>query len=450
MAPLATVLCIGFIAWLLIRDARRRPRLGAATWIPTLVLFTISSRTPSQWLGESLDYNTLDQAYFAGLILASLIILSIRPVRWGRVAAANRALLLFYGYFALSALWSYYPGDSLTRLMKDFGLTVVAALLLLSDKRASEAIRAVYVRCACVAFPLSLLYAKYYDVGKMRDMSGSVMYGGIATQKNSSGDMAMVYLIFVAYDYVQSRAGRADRLWNRRWWGHLALLVTGTWTLFLTQSKTSLVGTAVALALLAGRKRWATSRTARAAVLGAAFSLPVLTFFAPGLLSVFSPVLKALGRDASLSGRTAIWQAIDLSTVNPLIGAGFWNFWSTNKGIVLEAALVGEDTGMINVSSHNAFLDVYLDGGMIGVAVLVVLVFAAARQILRSLPRKGFHVVRFIFLVVVFVCNVSESFIARPSALWFTTVLVFLNYPFRDARDGGTNGSRVVGAIADS
>ena len=229
MAPIATALCILFIVWLLKRDARRRPRLSAATWVPTLVLFTMGSRPPSQWLGVGSANNMLDQAYFGGLILVLFVILFLRPVPWARVAAANPALLLFYGYFALSALWSYHTGDSIIRVVKDFGLTVPAALLLLSEKRPSEAIRAVYVRCACVAFPLSLVYTRYYTLGKAFSRNGSLMYTGVSTNKNLLGDMLAVYIFFVAWDYLESRAGRADRLWNRGWRGHLALLLIGFW-----------------------------------------------------------------------------------------------------------------------------------------------------------------------------------------------------------------------------
>jgi O-antigen ligase len=336
------------------------------------------------------------------------------------------------------------------RVLKDFGLTVLSALILLSDKSASEAVRAVYVRCACVAFPLSLLYTKYYDVGKSFSRGGDYTFSGIATQKNSLGDMVMVFLFFIAWDYLQSRSGHRERLWDRRWWDHLALLLMGALLLFLSQSRTSLAGVAVAFTLLASRNRWAASRAAKTAVSGAAISLPVLLLFTQGFSSVFSPVLNALGRDATLTGRTGIWEKINGSTVNPLIGAGFWNFWSTSNGEALAAAVVGaEEAGF--KSAHNGFVDVYLDGGMIGCAVLVVLVLAAARQILRAGSRRGFHDVRFVFLVVALISNLTESFFARPSPLWFTTVLVFLNYPFRDARDGGggTNGSRATGATAD-
>jgi O-antigen ligase len=137
---------------------------------------------------------------------------------------------------------------------------------------------------------------------------------------------------------------------------------------------------------------------------------------------------------------------INSSTVNPLIGAGFWNFWNTTKGMVLAEALGGEE-GRLNVSAHNGFLDIYLDGGMICVALLAVLILTAAWQILRFLPRKGFHVVRFVFLIVAIVCNATESFFARPSPLWFTTVLVLLDYPFGDAGAGRMSGLSATGAI---
>ena len=445
MAPVATFLCIVFIVWLLRCDARHRPHLSAATWIPTLLLFTAASRSPAQWLGLSAANNPLDQAFSGSLVVASMIILSKRRVPWNRVVAANPALVFFYVYFALTTLWAFYPVDSLVRVVKDFGLTVLPALLLLSDKRPSDAIRAVYVRCACVALPLSLYYTRYGHFGRAYSRGGAMMYTGIATQKNSLGNLVMVFLFFVVWDYLESRSGRRDRLWRRRWWGHLVLLVIGADLLYLSNSANSLVDMVVGLALLAGRRIWMRSPTVRVVVLGVALSVPPLILFTQGFVSDFMPVLDALGRNATLTGRTEIWRSINASTVNPLIGCGFWNFWNSPKGVALSWAMGGE--GRLTPNAHNGFLELYLDGGAIGVTVVVVWLLAAARQILRTAYREGFGVVRFVFLVVTLIGNVAEAYLARPSPLWFTTVLVFLNYPFWEA--GGSNGRRVIRRVAE-
>jgi len=386
--------------------------------------------------------------FFGLLILASLVICAGRSAPCGKLTAANPALLLFYVYFALSALWSFHPTDSLVRIVKDFGLTVLPALVLLSDRRPSEAIRAVYFRCASVAFPLSMLYTRYYQFGRSYSRDGSLMYTGITTQKNTLGNLVIVYVFFLLWDYFESRSGPRDRIWMKKWWGHLALLLIGTRLLILAQSATSYLGAAVALTLLVGSSWWLTSRVMRVAVLGAALSMPVLMVCVQEFVPVFAPILSALGRDTTLTGRTELWQGVRSSNVNPWIGAGFWNFWNTRTGMGISKALGGDDE-RLTPSAHNGFLEVFIDGGLIGVAAASLLVLSATGQILRALPRRDFQIARFIILVVTLVSNLAESYFARPSALWFSTVLVLLNYPFHRTVSSGIRTSGVSTETAE-
>jgi O-antigen ligase len=395
------------------------------------MLFTFASRSPALWLQQSGGTALIDQVYFTSLIVASLIILSLRAVKWGRVLAANPAIFLFYGYFALSSLWSDYPADSLIRVAKDFGTIVVMALVIFSEKNPLEAVRAVYVRCACVAFPLSMLFTRFYGFGKTYGAGGFQNYTGVAQQKNSFGDMLMVFILFLVWDHLESLPARA-KWWSRMSWDRLVLLLLGGWLLQLSQSKTSLVCFLIGLALIFTR-RWLASRFTATVIFFVALSSPLFLFFTQQFSSTLAPVLEALGRDATFTGRTNIWQHITLSTVDPLIGAGFWNFWGTRSGLEVARAMA-EDLGEVYrpgayvPSAHDGYLDIYLDGGLIGLALLLFLLAAGAKRIVGGLPRQHFYRLRFIFLIVAIVGNLTESFFARPGPLWFTTVLAVLTY----------------------
>src|ERR1700722_17566761 len=121
MAPVAHLLYWTFIVVLLLRDSKRRVGVSAATWIPTVMLLVLSSRSPGDWLGlnrggwtgfaKDRSGSPIDQVFFASVIAASLTISWLRRVKWSKVFAANSALMLFYGYFVVSCLWSTYPAD---------------------------------------------------------------------------------------------------------------------------------------------------------------------------------------------------------------------------------------------------------------------------------------------------------------------------------------------------
>src|ERR1035441_9567510 len=98
-----------------------------------------------------------------------------------------------------------------------------------------------------------------------------------------------------------------------------------------------------------------------------------------------------MGRDATFTGRASIWEHITLATVNPLMGAGFWNFWGTISGRVIAVALDpgNPDPNAMVPSAHDGYVDVYLDGGFIGLAILFFLLITAATRIIRALPLNG-------------------------------------------------------------
>ena len=454
MAPIAHLVCWAFIAFLLVRDARRRVSLSAATWIPTVMLFVNLTRTPAEWLqqqsaviGFANDRGgvLIDQLFFAFVIGVSLVITFLRRVKWSKLIAANAPLMLFYLYCVGSVLWSYSPMDSLIRVLKDFGATIVVISVILSERKPLEALRAVFVRCACVVIPLSALFTRFSAMGKQFARNGDLMYTGAATQKNSLGEMLLICIMFLVWDHLEERsAARAKRMWSGMSWERIGLILTGLWLLDLSQSRTSLVSLVIGLTLLL-RTGWLASRKASRAVFILALSYPVLVLCGQKA-SLLSPLLEMLGRDATFTGRADIWRHITLNTVNPLIGAGFFNFWGGPGGRAIAAAM---QTGIPN--AHDGYLDVYLDGGLIGVFLLSCALITSGRRLIRSLPLSRYYGLSFAFLIVAIVHNVTESSFSRLSAMWFTTLLAMLEFPsLRDKLNSDPLCKRAVVKSEDS
>lgn len=444
MAPVAHLFCWAFIVFLLVRDSRRRASVSAATWIPTLTLLVLSTRTPSDWLGlqaaEATGFandrsgNLIDQVFFASVIFASLIVAWSRRVKWGRVFAANPAITLLYGYFLVSCFWSLYPSDSLIRVLKDFGATVIVISVILSDKKPLEAVRAVYVRCACILIPLSADLVKFSPLGKQYARNGGVTYIGAAVQKNSFGELLLVFMIFLVWDHMEARSAvGARRLWSGLRWDTLLLLLMGIWLLHLSDSQTSFVSLLMGLALVL-RTGWFASQKVSRFVFVVALLLPLLLLCTQEFSSVFTPLLESLGRDATFTGRTDIWQHITFTTVNPLIGSGFWSFWGGPGGRAIQVAM---QTGVPN--AHDGYLDVFLDGGLIGVFLLLCVLITSGRRLIRNLPVHRYYRLGFAFLIIAVVHNVTETSFLRLSPLWFTTMLMLLEFPgLRDKLNSGS------------
>ena len=84
-------------------------------------------------------------------------------------------------------------------------------------------------------------------------------------------------------------------------------------------------------------------------------------------------------------------------------------------------------------NAHNGYLDIFLDGGVIGVILLFILLFTAGNRLLRNIDVNRFQRVKFALLIVAIFGGVTESNFGRPSLLWFTTVLAVMDLPSLNA-----------------
>jgi len=84
-------------------------------------------------------------------------------------------------------------------------------------------------------------------------------------------------------------------------------------------------------------------------------------------------------------------------------------------------------------NAHNGYLDIYLDGGFIGLALLFMVLIVCGNRIMRKVkanPEGGlFTKVRFSILIVVIIYNLSESTFARMELIWFTALMMMVEFP---------------------
>jgi hypothetical protein len=93
----------------------------------------------------------------------------------------------------------------------------------------------------------------------------------------------------------------------------------------------------------------------------------------------------------------------------------------------LKAVAAAMHTGIPN--AHDGYLDIFLDGGLIALFLLSCILFTSGRRLIKNLPLHRYNLLRFAFLIIAIVHNLTESSFARLSALWFTTLLMILEFP---------------------
>lgn len=430
MASVALILSLIFSLWMLRRELRRRPSLSAAMWIPTFFVMIMGSRPVSDWIergGSSaaeFSSSPYDAAFFAVVIGVSLVIASSRGVKWGKFLAANLPLMTIYAYFLSSTLWSGDPVASAKRIVKDFGLLFLVGLIF-SEKEPLQAIRGIYIRSACFLFPLSIVFDRWFPrLARAYSPDGTMELSGVTGQKNTLGEMVFIICAVILWDYLELLATR-QRMSFRRGAPRdlLTLFLMGIFVLFQSQSKTALICLVICAALTV-RSGWLTSRMASKVTFATILSTPFLLFFTNEFGDLIQPVVKALGRDMTFTGRTTIWAQITSETVNPIIGCGYWNFWAGPGGLAISNAIVWQTP-----NAHCGYLDIYLDGGACGLFLLFCVLVAYGLRLVKRAQMSRFQLVRLGMLSAAIVYNLSESSFLRMGLLWFTTLLMMVDFP---------------------
>jgi exopolysaccharide production protein ExoQ len=433
---LATCIFAVFIIWAFRRYSKAAAPLRPALWMPFIWVLINSSRALGYWFVNGTEASQVrdvsegsfvDRNAYLCLIVIGIIILLRRRIAWGSLFSESRWLWIFYGYLLVSVLWSPYMFISFKRWFKDAGDLVMIAIIL-TESEPVEAIRGIFIRCAYVLIPLSVLFIKYYpDLGRYYNhWTWTVGYSGITTNKNSLGLLAMLGGLFLLWNIVD--VSRITEIWKRfggrtalsRILPDLLVLAMCLWILWIAQSATALCCFIIGAATFFGTR----SRLIKAHLGTCLFAVGLLVLAFTLSLDFRGAITEFLGRNTTLTERTEIWErALQLET-NPLIGAGFSSVWLTTKG----AALV-QDWGASLAHSHNGYLETYLNTGWIGVCLLLAVLFAAGRNATRHLKEGTVlgHLFLALFLSGIFY-NYSEVTFFHSNTMGFLLWLLAVPY----------------------
>jgi len=100
-------------------------------------------------------------------------------------------------------------------------------------------------------------------------------------------------------------------------------------------------------------------------------------------------------------------------------------FWDSKYG----QGLLEELDTRLN-SAHNGYLEIYLDGGLIGLLLLFLMLVGGGWTVIGRLLAGGFHGrIGFAFWIIALVYNLTESNFFRLGPLWFTLLLSMVETP---------------------
>jgi exopolysaccharide production protein ExoQ len=297
-----------------------------------------------------------------------------------------RSIGVFLVITTLSIAWSFYPGASAIGVAVLWATTIAALFLALVLSWAEllrtlaaalrwvialsllfEVIVGAFVRQPVL--PLWVSYpgekipdAFYWSRGLLFD-GGPIE--GIVANRNLLGFVALLAVIVFA---VQLAARSVRRGWGIAW------LATAALVLVLTRSATvTLAACFVAIVLIFAlwtRRRGPQRRrpvyvAAAALIVAGGVALATLS---PWLLSLF-------GKSEDLTGRLDIWASVtDLAAQRPAFGWGWVSYWVPWAE---PFAGLASRKGVVYLQAHNAWLDVWLQVGVIGLLAFLAIVAGA-------------------------------------------------------------------------
>jgi exopolysaccharide production protein ExoQ len=437
MSSLAT-LAFGFgilALFALYWDPKSRPSM--ALWIPTIWILLAGSRMVSLWFGNRADVvrtasqvgegSPLDSVILAGLLMAGVIVLSCRMRRVVRMLKMNWPLLAFFGYCALSTMWSATPELALKRWVKATG-DVVMVLIILTDRNRMEAIKRTITRVAFILMPLSVLLIEFYPtLGRAYSLEdGDYTNTGVTTNKNMLGILCLVAGLGCFWLFIKALRDKRRRVRHLLALG--AALATVLWLFVVADSITPLFcflmgATLIVMVNLPGSQRASNVHMVVAGML----SVAALVFIFP---EIFTSIIHLFGRNSTLTGRTDLWKELIAMDAHPWLGTGFESFWMGNRLEQIWSIFPWQPN-----EAHNGYLEVYLNLGLAGVGLLLVLLGTGYRHLVAVYRQdRTAGSLRLAYFAAAVAYSFSEAGFRMLDPMWIFLLLAIIAVPGAAAR----------------
>lgn len=300
---------------------------------------------------DSFQGAAIRQILFSTAALTSLALMFFTR-NIGNALTMNRSMLTLSILVLMSVLWSSETMLTLKRsILFLFGLITLYAIVHSSRNPVYRMLR--IVTCSVTAIALASLaihfaFGQAYTVNPMRPG-----LAGITTHPNNLAAIMSVGLICSLGLRTKTIKGFATL--------RLAQALIGL-SLLMAQSITTLATTLTAIGLYALLVCNSYKR-------GMQQILIILVIVACSLIgwgTLKSALFDVTGRDESLSGRDEVWNIVLVEGLKkPIFGSGYGAFWTEGKGRELVHTWNPRQ-------SHNAYLDLWVDLGFIGLAALLL------------------------------------------------------------------------------
>lgn len=349
-----------------------------------------------------------------------LAVLVVAAAGWRIVAPP--ALLVFAAWTAVSFFWSGDPAGSANAIPQVLAFILIGCA---SARMGSAVVLRGLLAASAVAVAASLAVAVFLPAAGRASAFGGA-FVGIYPHRNVLASVAVVGLA-LALGHVRQASGTHGKA------ARFLLVALFSVGIAATFSSSAIV---ISLVLLVGAAGFRIARSI--GPLGVLGLLPItlvalVGFVAPAAMRAWEGVAGSLGRDATLTGRTDIWQIVlTLVEDRPLTGYGFGGVWGGAIGDYVRT-IFGYSTAL---SAHSGYLDVLLQLGYVGLLAFAVVVVGAVARAAKLALTSTADAWMILVLLVLLVNSITESQVTRPIGIVALAAIAALTYARRGRPEG--------------
>ncbi len=405
----------------------RDNKLSIYVWLPCIWILLVKTRIFSIWQPlQQGDVNATVSAaaYAAGsakaqiqlliLITIGLFCLWQRRINWLIIIKENYLLIIFFAYMGISILWSDYSFVSLKRYVKSVGM-VIMGLVLLTENYPGRALAFMLEKTYTIAIIISAIWI--FIIPSYGISQG--IWVGVTTNKNALGQIVCMGSIFYLWRILTQ-----NHLWDIK---KIIMLLISTFILFNAQSTTSILAflSAASLLLLSQFKIHKKYHLG-IILLFYIFSYLLYSFYTnlyPE--SILVQIVTYFGKNMTFSGRDILWRdVLELANQRPWFGYGYESFWIGDIMTSLWEIHIWKPN-----QGHNGFIDVYATLGIVGLALLTIVIVGCFINCIVQFPVSyNFSRLRVALLFSLLYFNWSESiFCTSYTTPWLIFIIITMN-----------------------
>lgn len=319
------------------------------------------------------------------------------------IVLSDKALSLLSATVVLSVTWSVSPTGSLRQAILFLGGIGIGVYWALRFSLATQLrlLEYAFIIIALLSIVTVFLFPEY---GLQSHGSESV-WKGVYNNRNKLGRFMAIAVIIAMY-----RGGGSGTV--RRW----AKIFFFSVPLYFTGSRSAAVLAVFGISAYPIVQQFRLAPKLLISV--GAFGSIGMAGITAWVVSNFSSIVQSIGRDVTLSGRTFIWlESLEAFYQQPVLGYGMGGFY-----MLLEQGYVTSDW---TASAHNAYLEVVLSTGMVGLILLIIYLFSNLSQSLKWIRRTDGRIGYWplVYLLFVIAYAFIESVLFRHFNLMWAIVV---------------------------